>query len=306
MSFKLFQKKNEEEREAAGPEPIEGWTNLQRMTALGVSALLWGAVISGPAALVLTLNGRAPAPEKTESIQDAGMSQKVAEYGSSFVRLYLTQGRVDPSLVAPFLSDDVELPRLGRQEPLNVLAVTAGRVREVSPGRWLVDVAADVVEVPDKPARHRYYQLSVFTGRDGSIAVTSLPGLVAAPGAGRLSVEDAEEIKNKPVQAAVEDFFNAYLAGRGRVEPLLAPDVAIAAPEPTPFADVRVLSVKSIEDLPAEPKEGDEIRVFVSLQAYTDTRSAQQFSYSLELRYRERWEVSAVNKGIPVLKEKKK
>lgn len=303
MSFKLFKKKDPQEDKT--PNLTEGWTNGQRLISLGVSGALWAALLSGPAALAFAIGSNDSEPKQTELIQDAGITQKVAEYGSSFMRVYLTQGREDSSLIAPFLSEDVSLPRWGKQAPLNIVAVMPGRVKELSPGRWIVDVAVDLIEAEDKPVVHRYYQVPVVTSEKGEIAVVALPSLVSAPVNGEIEIDQPEEIRNKELQTTVENFFNAYLAGKGKVDPLLAPGVSISTPEPTPFSEVQILSVRSFVGVPDEVKDGSKTRLYVSIQAVTGDNSSEQFDYVLDLRYRERWEVSALNKEIPVLKEKK-
>lgn len=272
------------------------WTNGQRLLSGATTTLVFAALLSGPAALGLRLLEDEAAPVSVAAeVQDPSRSQHVAEFAAGFMTAYLSSSRGQEEalleLMASGAGGDLRLPA----EPPEITAVTAGQSIQLDEDSWIVTVAVDTPGGEEQPSVRRYWQVPILAGEDGSIAVSALPSLVAAPDGGELRAEEGQDVRDEGLRDTATAFVAAYLAGQGEVAPLTVPDVELGAITPVPYTEVSVGAMTTHQELPEAPAEGDVVRTQISVTATAEDGSTVQLEYTLELRYRDRWEVSAVN-----------
>ena len=279
------------------PEPdlTHGWTNGERFKSVAATGLVVGLCLSGPAALGLHVLGNDPPPQGPPvEVQEAADSQRVSAFATTFITQYLTASRGQEEQVTVMLAQGAERRLSLPEDPVPIGPATPGAAVEITDGRWIVTVA---VGQPSEggAAILRYWQVPVLTDDAGGIAAAGLPSLVSAPTAGELEADQGDAITDSAVQDPVTAFMQAYLAGQGEVAPLTAPGSGLRAVEPTPFQELSIGSITTTQELPSAPAEGDLLRVHVSVTATAADGGSARLEYTLELRYRDRWEVAAIN-----------
>ena len=287
----------DETRESkAVPDLAHGWTNGERLKSLAGTALVWGLCAAGPLALGIEVLGDDSGSEQASvEVQEVGDSQRVSQFATSFVTQYLTasRGQEDQvtSMLAEGTSDSLSLPEA--RTPIG--AAVPGEAVQTGDDTWVVTVEVEHPGAEDEAAVRRYWQVPVVTSEGGGIAAAGMPSLISAPTTDGLEVEPGARVNDADVQDTVTAFMQAFLTGQGEVAPLTSPDSSLVAVKPTPFTEVSVSSITTTQELPADPAEGDLLRAQVSLSATAADGSSTPLDYTVELRYRDRWEVAAVN-----------
>ncbi|UQN31812.1 conjugal transfer protein [Brachybacterium kimchii] len=276
------------------------WTNGERLKSIASTGLAWVFIGCGPVALFgQALSGDSSGQTSTVQVQDAGDSQRVSEFASTFVTRYLSTQRGNEDQVTSMLAKGTDNSLSLASDPAAPTAVTPGQAVEISDGHWMVTVSSEQPGKKDEPSTLHYWQVPVITNDAGSMAAGALPSMVAAPTGGDLSVDRGSSVSDTDVSDTVTAFMQAYLAGQGEVSPLTSPGSQLSAVSPAPYTEVTVPSVESAQEAPEAPVEGDQIRTQITVTAIAADGTKTQLEYSLDLRYRDRWEVSAVNPTTP-------
>lgn len=279
----------------AEPDLAHGWTNGERLKSIAATGVVVGLCLTGPAALGLHFFGSDPAPQTAAvEVQDPAASQRVSEFATSFVTQYLTAARGQEDQVTAMLAQGAGRRLSLPEKPSPIGAATPGEAVQTSDGGWVVTVAVDQPSESGAAIR-RYWQVPVLTDEAGGIAAAGLPSLVAAPTVGDLEVDQGDAINDSAVQDTVTAFMQAYLTGQGEVAPLTAPGSSLSAVQPTPFQELSISSLTTTQERSAEPAEGDLLRVQISVTATAVDGGSARLDYTVELRYRDRWEVAAIN-----------
>ena len=292
----LFSRRQKKTEGPAEPDLAHPWTNGQYLKSVGATALIWTLAGSGVLSLGLDLvrDESGPAPTSVE-VQDPADSQRVGEYGAAFISRYLSAGQGQEDQITAMLADGVKAQLQLPSTPRAIGAVTPGPAVEADGGTWIVTVAVDEAPADGQQPVRRYWQLPVQLDDNGHMAVTALPSLVTAPSSSGITVTPGSELNDPDVTAAVDAFMKAYLAGQGEVAPLTSPGSALTAIEPAPYTDASVSAIRTSQEMPETPASGDQVRTEVSVTATAADGSSTQMSYTLDLRYRDRWEVAAIN-----------
>lgn len=279
----------------AEPDLTHGWTNGERLKSIAATGVVVGLCLTGPAALGLHFLGSDPTPQTTAvEVQDPATSQRVSEFATSFVTQYLTAARGQEDQVTAMLAQGAGRRLSLPEKPSPIGAATPGEAVQTSDGNWVVTVAVDQPSESGAATR-RYWQVPVLTDEAGGIAAAGLPSLVAAPTAGDLAVDQGDAINDSAVQDTVTAFMQAYLTGQGEVAPLTAPGSSLSAVQPTPFQELSISSLTTTQELPDAPAEGDLLRAQISVTATAADGGSTRLDYTVELSYRDRWEVAAIN-----------
>lgn len=286
---------------AKEPDLGHSWTNGQRLSSMAATGALLAMCGSGVAALGLEFfRDPAPAPVVAAAAADPAAAQDAAEFAEVFVARYLSTPRGQEKQITDMLaggrSSSLSLP----EQPAAIGAVSAAGAREVTKGQWIATVSVDEPAHDDVPVVHRYWQVLVLQDGQGHLAAASLPSMVSVAGPGALAVPESSDVSDTAIRQTVSAFIAAYLAGQGEVSPLTAPGTAIGAVLPVPFASTDVKAIRAAVPVPEQPAQGDELRIQVSVSATAADGSKRQLEYQLDLRYRDRWEISAVNSTLPV------
>lgn len=286
---------------ATEPDLAHGWTNGQRLTSMAASGALLLMCGSGVAALGLeVLRDPAPAPITAPAVTNPADAQDAAEFAEAFVGRFLSTPRGQEKQVTDMLAaggtSSLSLP----EQPAPIGAISAAGARKTTDGQWISTVAVDEPAHDDVPPVHRYWQVVVLADGHGHLAAAALPSMISAPGTGDLALGDSTTVSDTAVRQTVTAFMAAYLAGQGEVAPLTAPGASITAVLPVPFASTEVQAIRAAAAPPDKPAQGDVVPLQVSVTATAADGSKRQLEYSLDLRYRDRWEVSAVNSTFPI------
>lgn len=280
----------------AEPDLAHGWTNGERLKSLAGTALVWGLCATGPLALGLEVLGNDTGSQQASvEVQEVGDSQRVSQFATSFVTRYLTASRGQEDQVTSMLAEGTNRSLSLPETRTPIGAAVSGEAVQTGDRTWVATVEVEAPGDEDEAAVRRYWQVPVVTGDGGGIAAAGMPSLISAPTADGLEVDPGARINDSDVQDTVTAFMQAFLTGQGEVAPLTSPDSSLVAVKPTPFTEVSVSSIATTQELPAEPAEGDLVRAQVSLSATAADGSSAPLGYTVELRYRDRWEVAAVN-----------
>lgn len=278
------------------PDIANAWTAGDRFKSAAATGLIWLFCGAGVIALGANVLGNNSGPEAAPiEVQDAGQSQRVSAFASSFVDLYLSGSRDQEDQISALLAQGVDTTVSLPAEPAEIGDVTPGEALQVDANTWVVTVTVERPATEELPTTRQYWQLPVITDETGAIAAAALPSMVASPGRGNLAVAAGDEVSDSAVEDTVTAFAQAYLAGQGETAPLIAPGTAITAITPTPYAEVSVPSVRTSQEIPGDPAEGDVVRTQITVSATTADGSVTQLGYTVDLSWRDRWEVSAIN-----------
>ena len=198
------------------------WVLVALAGAGGLRALVWGgppAPASGPAA--------APAA--------------VAGFAETYVAAYLEAGAGQDQTLRPYYPAAVDLhdviPR--SRYAARTAAVASS---EPSPGYWAITVGAEVLVAAEGGyvrAGTHFYRVGVMSAT-GPLVATSLPAEVPTPTPTALPPLRFGHLappSGDAPSAAVQQFFDAYLAGHGE------PGAGLRAVTPPPFTSVAVTGI---------------------------------------------------------------
>jgi Conjugative transposon protein TcpC len=206
-------------------------------------------------------------------------------FAVDFARAYLGSEQLQ-AFVAPELTATIA-PEY--DEPQEVTSATVARTTAIDDRHALLTVAATV------DADTRY--LAVPVGRDaaGGLAVYDLPSLAPPPARAQLPTPRAEPLtgaERSQIQAVLERFFEAYLAGRTDELEYLSPAGTQLGALAQEHELVSLLSLSQ-----AEPAAADEKDVLATVRARdVETRAVYALRYRLRLVRADRWYVAAINK----------
>lgn len=278
------------------PNLTHGWTNGERFKSVAATGLIWAFCGAGVLSLGMNLLENDAEPQSTPvAVQDVSESQRASEFATTFVTRYLTASRDQEEQVSALLArgaaGSLSLP----SQPAAIGSVIPGEAIQLPDGNWVVTVAVEQPATEEQPAVWRYWQVTVISDESGSIAAAALPSLVTAPTNGGLTVEKGDEISDPDLESTAGAFVKAYLTGQGEVDPLTAPGSGITAVTPIPYTDASVSSLRTMQELPLSPAEGDLVRTQISVTATAADGTTTQLGYTVDLRFRDRWEISAIN-----------
>lgn len=280
----------------AEPDIANPWTAGERFKSAAASGLIWIFCGAGVLALGATILGSGSEAETAPiEVQDAGESQRVSAFAADFVDLYLGGSREQEDQITALLANGVDTTISLPSEPTEIGTVTPGEAIQVDETTWVVTVSVEQPGTDEQPPTPQTWQLPVITDETGAIAAAGLPSRVASPARGDLAVVAGDEVSDSDVTDTVTAFAEAYLAGQGEIAPLTAPDTTIPAITPAPYAEVSVPSVRTSQEIPAAPADGDIVRTQITVSATTAEGGTTQLGYTVDLRWRDRWEVSAIN-----------
>lgn len=312
-------KKASSERE---PARTGTWTTGNALVSKAVTVLLTVALLTGPAALGLSmLSQAAPAPAAASTQPIAWNASSVAgERARELVSAWLTATRDDDDrFLALFPGAKGQLPTTASE----VRDVTVAEVSEQGSGLWAVTVGADVrtpaeqsdaadVEA-DEPGEwvRRFFLVPVAVGvTDAGLGaqILALPAPVAGPvqAEGVALAYPATQSVSGPMGQAVTDFLAALVTGQGDVTRYVSPGTQIRAVAPAAYEAVTLTGLSSTStgvDVEA-PGDGAELSVLatVTLTGLDGRQTAAQ--YALELRARAgRWEVAEMGQAPQVEKK---
>jgi len=291
--------------------PRPGLSQARRVSATQaalLAALVIGAV-TGPLALTGVLSRPATAAPRTRP------AQAVTPVGvTGFAELYVTAyvNRADkehPDALAQFY------PAAAADPGLDLDSVEAGpfytsrtaplAVTATGPDYWTVTVAAEVLQVVDgayQPAGTRFYTVAVHESA-GRYVATSLPGLVPAPptaappklAGGQLR----PPLEGDQVAAALQRFFEAFLAGQGELGRYVGQESGVMPVTPAPFTKVTLTRLSAPPATDPAAGQRRTVRAEVSGVDAAEHTTVLQYALDLELDSG-RWEVRRL-RGAPPL-----
>ncbi len=275
-----------EEKSAAPADPDTQlqarWTNGANLKTRGVTYGLMAAVIAGPVALTLVINqassaAPANAPQVALPADTSGEQVAVGEFAQQFVLTWLQTPRGKPVTAS---------------QPSTAQLIHAG------PGMWSVSVGAAVTDAAG--LARRYFQVPVRYAA-GSMIATALPAPVPAPGTTatpELAYQYTAAL-SEPLASMVGQFLGALLTGTGDVTRYVSPGTSITSVAPAPYSAVRVLEVRTDQDLRDSPMvvpRGSDLDVLVTAAATVSAEQQITVQYPLTLKVRaSRWEVASLD-----------
>jgi hypothetical protein len=252
------------------------WVLIALAAAGGLRALLWGG---SPA------EGRSP----------AAAPSGVSGFAELYVAAYLEAGSGQEQTLRAYYPGSVDLHDVtpsGRYASHAATVTTS----ESAPGYWVVTVGAEVLVAAQGGyvrAGTHYYRVGVMTG-SGALVATSLPAEVPAPTPAPLPALGPAQLaapSDDAVTAAVQRFFDAYLAGRG------SPGAGLSPVTP-PYASATVVAMA------AGPVGPSGVRTVRAQLAATDAVGLKVvLDYSLQLaQHNGTWAVTALLPVPPLLR----
>jgi len=135
----------------------------------------------------------------------------------------------------------------------------------------------------------------------GSMIATALPAPVPAPGTTatpELAYQYTAAL-SEPLASMVGQFLGALLTGTGDVTRYVSPGTSITSVAPAPYSAVRVLEVRTDQDLRDSPMvvpRGSDLHVLVTAAATVSAEQQITVQYPLTLKVRaSRWEVASLD-----------
>lgn len=301
---RVWRKPEQAEKSTEPVDPDAGlqvrWTNGANLRTRCITYGLLSALAAGPVALGLAVGqvatGAPTAASAPVSAADTGGEQvAVGEFAQQFVLAWLQTPRGRESSLVGFVDiASLQLPN----KPVVATQPSTAQLTPAGPGIWSVTVGATVTDAAG-PSR-RYFQVPVqYVG--GAMVATSLPAPMPAPGtaaAPELAYQYTASISD-PSATAAGQFLSALLLAGGDVTRYVSPGTAIAAVSSAPYTAVRVLEVRTDQDLRDSPMvvpRGGDLHVLVTAQATVSAEQQVTVQYPLTLRVRAgRWEVASVD-----------
>lgn len=258
-------------------------------------ALIVGAVVAGPAALLVEL----ARPEVTPALTAApsgpaavGPASRAASAASQLVRVWLSAGSQDRKRVAALVMMPPQTLRLPVVRPKPPTWIEVAAVDQASAGEWRV-----LVQAGGGLAGQAATYLVLVQVSDTSAAAVSMPARVPAPAPPHSTVTKLRTVRlSDPAAAAVSGFITSLLTGDVELGRWISPDSALG-PGPKACQAVAVTQVVSnTSDTTAGA--GGELTVLATVDCTIVKASAsrqliaQPLQYPLVLRVRDgRWEV---------------
>lgn len=279
------------------------WTGGPRLRTRAVHGVLVAALVTGPAALALTVGQAAlatapsAAPPAAAAAPAGGEQAAVGELARQLVVRWLQTPRGGENQ----LSDLVAITGLQLADtPLIATDPATAQLVETGPGQWSVTVGVTVTDATAVPLR-RYFEVPVrYTKDTGAVVALTLPAPVAAPAAApvpSLGYQYTASLTD-PVAVAAGEFLGSLLTGAGDVTRFVSPGTTIAAVTPAPYTAVQVRTVATNVDLRGTATSTDlqQVRVLVTAAATATPKQVVTVQYALTLTTREgRWEVSSLD-----------
>jgi len=300
-------KKPEPVSDELGSEPVDPdarlqarWTGGANLKTRSVYVGMLAALAAGPVALVLVFAGASsaapPLPPKAATVADTGGEQAaVGEFAQQFVLAWLGTSRGKESVLRGFV--DVTNVQLPDKAVTATQPATAGLIR-LGADTWSVTVGVTVTDVAGTV--RRYFQVPVRS-QGGAMVSSMLPAAVAAP-ATATSPELGYQYttaSSDPVSVATAQFLSSLVAGSGDVTRYVSPGSSIAAVTPPPYSAVRLVEVRTDQDLQKAVggvPTGGVVRVFATAEATVSAEQKIPVQYALTLKVREgRWEVFSLD-----------
>ena len=315
MRTALFRRRPSDQPEAhAGDEPDQPnlrlqsrWTGGSRLATRTATALLWTALLAGPAGLALTvLQGggsgqRTAPPAPPVAIDRAGEQAAVSEFAQRYVVTWLQSPRGQEKQLAPYVNvAGLTLPEVAwvATQP------AAADIRRLDGGAWTVLVGVTVT-APQPPGAtaaspRRYFEVPVRY-QAGALVALALPTPVAAPAAAAAPplAYRYRAIGDELLARSVQEFLSALLTGVGDVTRYVSPGTQITPVLPAPYRTVEVSDVMVDRDPmtgAGSPTPGAQLRALVSASAAAEANQQIGVQYALTLAARAgRWEVRALD-----------
>lgn len=277
------------------------WDGSADLTTKVLKVAFVGALVAGPAALLMSLGEDAPVVvqkggEDSEKVAPAVVSDSTVagERGLQTVRTWLAS-----SVDSRQIQMDIEgsWPKTGQKvESSRVASVTRS---EDAPDQWEVVVAA---ELPEDGEMHFAVPVRVANGK--AVAV-SLPRVAPAPSGTVAPATEYEKTGidvDAPLSQATEEFLGAYLAGEETTR-FTSPGARLRAVSGNPWAQVQLTRVDATVDSGADPaaskpEEGEKAQVLVeyAMQREGDSTTRIPSSMAMTLKARGgRWEVESID-----------
>ncbi|MGW0778435.1 conjugal transfer protein [Streptomyces sp. NPDC002835] len=210
------------------------------------------------------------------------------------------------------LAPEVDLPRSSTHgDAQRVVRTVAVRSAQLQESRWSVVVAAHFEAPAGRDSAQtsvRYFAVPIAVapsaGGAGAFTVTGVPAQVAGPRT--VGLRDGSFPHVLPARSALGttlgEFFNAYLAGVGRVDRYLAPGTELAGVGGAAYVSVRLDEVAAESDAGDGPVPGDgtRVRVQAKVTAQGSGQARMPLRYTVVMAARSgRWEVSVIEAGAP-------
>lgn len=199
--------------------------------AVMAAGVAWGQ-LREPAAVALPPGDPGTAPEAAEP--PIGLSG----FAELYVSAYLTAAGPDQdATIRRFY------PAAPAAEPRTLADRYATRIvttgaRETSPGRWDVEVAAEVLAYDGNGYRSDgvHHFLVGIAASEYGLAATSLPARIAAPPSAPVpAVVVGSPVEDESLLALVDGFLSALLIGEGDVRSYVAPSSPLVATQPPAY-----------------------------------------------------------------------
>lgn len=257
-------------------------------------ALIVGAVVAGPAALLMEL-GR---PEVTPALTTApsapaavGPAFRAASAATQLVRVWLSAGSQDQERVAALVMMPPQTLRLPALRPKPPTWIEVAAVDEAPAGEWRV-----LVQAGGGLAGQTATYLVLVRVSDTSAAAVSMPARVPAPAPPHSTFANLKTVRlSDPAAAAVSGFITSLLTGDVELDRWLSPDSTL---QPGPKACQAVAVTQLLSNTAPTPTDGSEQTVLATVDctivkaSATRQLVAQPLQYPLVLRARDgRWEV---------------
>jgi hypothetical protein len=205
------------------------------------TAVLWLLIALAAAGGIRALLSNGTSPAAPKAADEAG------GFAEMFVAAYLEAGSGQEQAVQAFYPGPGDLEGVSPGSRYASRTATVGS-RPVGPDYWAMTVGAEILVLGQggytRDGVH-YFRVGVKIGPRGFVA-TSLPSEVPAPPAGALPGLALPHLGMPGGDAptdAVRRFFDAYLAGRGDLGSVAAPDSRLAALVPPPFGATALVGI---------------------------------------------------------------
>ena len=279
---------------------VAGWTGGENLKTRSVYVGLLMALAAGPVALVLLASGASsaappPAAAAAPVVETGGEQAAVGEFAQQFVLAWLGTPRGKETALGGFVDTaNLALP----EKPVSASQPATAGLRRVGTDTWSVTVGVTVTDVAG--VARRYFQVPVRY-QAGAMVAAMLPAEVAGPGTAAspdLAYQYTAALSD-PVATSASQFLGALLGGSGDVTRYVSPGAAITAVSPPPYSAVRLMEVRTDQDLHKSPQASATqgvVRVFVTAEATVAADQKVTVQYAVTMRLREgRWEVAALD-----------
>lgn len=285
------------------------WTGGRALGAQIVGGILLVGLISGPAALALTLT-RGPAVAAADtSAQSAGLTaleQSTGSYALAYTAAWLAASRGNDAELKTYVDTSgiqlTEAPWEYRDAAVvSIAPATAGNITTVVVAANVKEMAASTVDDGTTESwPRRYFQVAVTSDPEtGNLGVVGLPAPVAAP----VQVEKAPTLvygsqlaPDSAASTAVTAFLGAYLAGSGDITRYIAPSTEISAITPAPYVTLDATDLRVDVEPSEQPADGDTARVLATVVLTNALEQTLTSTYALTITARaDRWEVTSID-----------